>query len=86
MVVQMNKNKNIIRAYAKMLADGSAFEHNRYKNPTLSERENILKHIYGNLPGYLKLSYRKKELEEKTTSELKEILSDMLIKEEEFMV
>ena len=83
----MNKNKNIIRAYAKMLADGSAFELS-YKNPTLSERENILKHIYGNLPEYLKLSYRekyKKELEEKSTPELKKILSDF-IEEEEFMV
>ena len=85
----MGKNASIIKAYAKMLLDGTAFC-NWKKKPDEFSRQKLVETIYYKFPKNNSLAFKSKienaVNEAKNEIELNKMLSDMLIKEDEFLV
>ncbi len=74
-----------LKAYMKMLADGTAFS-NWVNPPSDSERSKIVEAIMENDSGIDVPKIRKVIAESKNKEELKRMMDDMLIKEDEFLV
>ena len=87
---KMGVNANIMNAYVKMLLDGTAFFGSN-KKPNKFQRQRLVENIYYNFPQLINSpsfeSKIKKVVKEANNEiEFNEMLSDMLIKEDEFLV